>query len=402
MLKTIQNSKFTIQNLVFIALMVFPFVLKAQIGPKVWLDSIAKNNKEIKSSIQFWEAQKLDYRTGLNPPNPTVEYDYLVGSPTGAGNQTDFNVTQSFEFPTTYFKKRSLASELSKQAEFQLKIQRQDVLLEAHLHLMEVIFLNKKQSELKKRLTNVESLNMDFEKRLEKGDGNILDVNKTKIQRIQIEAEEKKVESEKAILLQKLTEMNGGNPVTVTDTFYQVETITLGFDSLEKLIETTDPNLAYLIQQKEISKTQVGLTKALRLPKFETGYHSQAILGQTFRGVHLGISIPLWENRNTVNYQKANVLFSELKIEEHRTEHFFEVKQQYEEYFNLKKSLEAYNAVLSSINSRELLWKALQLGEISVIEYFMETSYYFTTYDAYLQLEKDYYQSIAKLNKYLL
>ena len=369
---------------------------------KVWLNSISKNNKEIKSSIQYWEAQKLEYRTGLNPPNPTLEYDYLVGSPAGAGNQTDFNVTQSFEFPTTYFKKRSLASEQAKQSEFHLKIQRQEVLLEAHLNLLEVIFLNKKQSELKKRLINVETLNKDFETRLEKGDANILDVNKTKIQRIQIEAEARRVESEKAILLQKLTEMNGGNPITVTDTFYQVEAITLGFDSLEKLIETTDPNLAYLIQQKEISETQVGLTKALRLPKFETGYHSQAILGQNFRGVHLGMSIPLWENRNTVNFQKANVLFSEFKIEEHRTEHFFEVKQQYEDYLNLKKSLEAYNTVLTSINSRELLWKAFQLGEISVVEYFMETSYYFTTYDAYLQLEKEYYQSVARLNKYTL
>jgi outer membrane protein, heavy metal efflux system len=369
---------------------------------KVWLDSIAKNNKEIKSSIQFWEAQKLEYRTGLNPPNPTVEYDYLVGSPAGAGNQTDLNVIQTFEFPTTYFKKRSLASEQAKQPEFQLKVQRQDVLLQANLHLLEVIYLNKKQSELRKRLINVESLKKDFETRLEKGDANILDVNKTKLQKIQIETEARRVESEKAILLQKLAEMNGGNPVTLTDTIYQVEAITLGFDSLEKLIESNDPNLKYFMQQKEISETQVGLTKALRLPKFETGYHSQAILGQNFRGIHFGMSIPLWENRNTVSFQKANVLYSELKIEEHRTKHYFEVKQQYEEYVNLKKSLEAYRAVLTSINSRELLWKAFQLGEISVTEYFMETTYFFSTYDTYLQLEKDYYQSMARLNKYTL
>lgn len=388
------------QLLLLIPLVLFN-VCNAQ-TTKSWLDSIAKNNKEIKSTVQFWEAQNLEFRTGLNPPNPTIEYDYLIGSPSGAGNQTDLNIIQSFEFPTSYLKKRSLASEQSKQTEFQLKIQRQEILLEAHLNIIEVIFLNKKSFELKRRLRDVENLNKDFETRLNKGDANILDVNKTKIQRIQIETETRKVESEKAILLQKLTEMNGGNHVSLADTVYQSENITLAFDTLEQLIESQDPTLKYFIQQKSISETQVGLTKAMRLPKFETGYHSQAILGQSFRGVHFGMSIPLWENRNAVKHQKANALFSELKIEEHRTEHYYEVRQQYEEYQSLKRSLEAYREVLSSLNSRGLLWKALQLGEISVIEYFLETSYYFATYDAYLKLEKDYHQSIARLNKFTL
>jgi len=44
--------------------------------------------------------------------------------------------------------------------------------------------------------------------------------------------------------------------------------------------------------------------------------------------------------------------------------------------------------------------KAMQLGEISLNEYFLETTYLFSTYDAYLLLEKEYYQSMARLKKY--
>jgi outer membrane protein, heavy metal efflux system len=50
-----------------------------------------------------------------------------------------------------------------------------------------------------------------------------------------------------------------------------------------------------------IGQQMVEVSKALNLPKFETGYHYQAMLGQRFNGLHLGLTIPLWENKNKVN-----------------------------------------------------------------------------------------------------
>jgi hypothetical protein len=59
------------------------------------LTEIAKNNKTIQANTQYWNAQKVQYKTGNSLYNPTVEYDYLKGSPANAGNQTDFTITQS-------------------------------------------------------------------------------------------------------------------------------------------------------------------------------------------------------------------------------------------------------------------------------------------------------------------
>lgn len=64
------------------------------------LVNIAKNNKTIVANTKYWEAKKLEYQTGLTPYNPKVDYDYLIGTPSNAGNQTDFAITQSFDFPT--------------------------------------------------------------------------------------------------------------------------------------------------------------------------------------------------------------------------------------------------------------------------------------------------------------
>lgn len=44
------------------------------------------------------------------------------------------------------------------------------------------------------------------------------------------------------------------------------------------------------------------------LPKFSAGYSLERTLGQKYQGISVGISIPLWENKNRVKQAKAGVV----------------------------------------------------------------------------------------------
>lgn len=391
-------------KLFYIALFSLAFSqnVQAQSAIDSVLSSIEKNNKTIQANAQFWEYKKLEYRTGLTPNNPTVEYDYMIGSPSNAGNQTDFVVNQSFDFPTAYSKKKQLSNEQIAQSEFHLLSTRQNVLLEAKYVCIELVYRNKFQTELMKRKTNTEKWFVAFQKKLEKGEGNILDVNKAKLQLIEIKAVFQDNLSIINQLNQKLTELNGGIVINFTDTVYlEVATIP-NFVTMETEIESMDPNRKLLEQEKVIGQKQLELTKAMSLPKLETGYHYQAILGQRFSGIHLGLSIPLWENKNKVQAQEANLTFADLNLQEHRNEHYYHIQQSYEKQQNLNLTLKEYESLFDNLNTVELLDKSLTLGEISTIEYFMEMSYYYEALKNYLETEKEYHQTIAELYKYQL
>ena len=366
------------------------------------LADITKNNKTILANAQFWEAQKLQYKTGLTPNNPTVEYDYLVGRPVGAGSQHDFTVALSFDFPTAYIKRNQLAKQQTAQAELQLTATRQNVLLEAKTFCIELVYRNKLNAQLTQQKQNTEKLLGDFQTKLDKGDGNILDVHKTKLQLIEIKKQFQENTSAIAQLNQQLTALNGGNQITFADTIYPVLPNIPVFEQLETEYENADPLRKILEQEKLITQKQVEVSKAMWLPKIEAGYHYQGILGQTYNGIHTGISIPLWENKNTVKLQKSKLLFTELNLQEHRNAYYYEIKQQYEKYTNLKITLTDYQTVFATLNNTTLLNKAFALGQISTIEYFLETNYYYTAYNNYLQTEKEYYQAIAELYKYQL
>ena len=140
----------------------------------------------------------------------------------------------------------------------------------------------------------------------------------------------------------------------------------------------------------------------MNLPKIEAGYHAQGILGQSYRGFHAGIIIPLWENKNKLNAAKSNLDYAVSSTETHRLNHRLENKQYYDQLDIRFKMMQEYKELLSTLNNTILLNKALALGQITIIQYFYDESFYFTAFDKYLQAEWEYQQAVARLYKFQL
>ena len=366
------------------------------------LTEIAKNNKTIQANTNYWNTQKVQYKTGNSLYNPTIEYDYLKGSPANAGNQTDLIITQSFDFPTVYGKKNELAKQLSTQADLQLKAVNQELLLEAKKICIELVYRNKMQVPLTKRKVATEMWLANFKKKLDSGDGTILDVNKAEIQLLEIKKQFQDNASIIAKLKEQLTSLNGGNSINLEDLTYFDVPVIPNFETLEKEIQAQDYLRKSLEQEKVIAQKQIEVSKALALPKMELGYHYQGILGQTYNGIHTGISLPLWESKNTVKLQKAKMVYAESVSTDHSNERYYEVKQLYGRYESLKSILADYEKINQSVEPIRLLDKALAAGQISALEYFVELNYYNTTYNSFLEIEKEYYDVVATLLKYKL
>jgi outer membrane protein, heavy metal efflux system len=363
---------------------------------------VERNNKSIQSNKKYWQAKQAEFKTGLTPYDPQVEYDYLFGSPAGAGNQKDFSFTQRLDFPTVYKRKKDLSGQQIAQTNLQQQVYRQEILLEAKLLTLHVIYLNKKAAELSRRLVTTEKLVQDYQKKLDRGDVIILDVNKAKLQLLNIKSETALNENERQELLTKISELNGGIPVAIYDTLYPPIPIIPDFETLDSTIEANDPIIQLYDQEKEILQQQISVQKAMNLPKIETGYHSQGILGQSYRGFHAGITIPLWENKNKLNAARSNLDYSISNAETHRLEHRLENKRYFDQLDVRLRILQEYKELLLSLNNTGLLNKALALGQITIIQYFYDESFYFTAYEKYLQSEWQYQQAVARLHKYQL
>ena len=366
------------------------------------LEEISKNNKSLIANNQYLQSKKLESRVGNSLYNPFVEVTNLFGASDNKGDQTEIKVIQSFDFPTSYGKRNKVADLKIGQTDFEKDILRQDILLEAKLTCIELIYFNKNKLLLKSRTESMKTLLDLFQLKMDKGEGNILDVNKAKINLLNSNSELMVLENNINELNQKLTELNGGNRIIFNDTLYPVIPVIPDFANLEHIIEEADPHRKSIVQEKLIYQSQVELSKSLSLPKFELGYYYLGLTNQNFNGIHLGFSLPLWENNYRSDFYRSKSLSSDLDLESHDNEHYYEIKKLYDRYEVLKNVLNEYQLTLESINSETLLSNALNLGEISILEYFVELSFYYSSADKYKELEMEYNKVVAEMFKFKL
>ena len=124
--------------------------------------------------------------------------------------------------------------------------------------------------------------------------------------------------------------------------------------------------------------------------------------GQRYNGFLVGISIPLFSNRNNVKQAKAQSLYTDLQLESATTVVENELMQLYNRSVALKASIDEYRTELDRQNSLALLNKAIQAGQISMIEYFVDVTTLYQSLQNYMQLQNEYQKVMAQIYKYQL
>ena len=384
------------KQIITIALCI-PMWMQAQSIDHV-LQSIEQNNKELQSAMQLTKAQKMENRTANNLPDPTVSYSSFYKNGAGPGHGTEFVASQGFDFPTQYItrnRQADLANEaLSKE---QLAIRR-DILLKAKTLCLDLILLNQEKALMDIRKQNADELEALYAKRLEAGDANILEVNKIKMERMNVLTEVAQNDAAHRAALQSLLAMNGNLPLEFADTQYPEVKEILDFNTLRDEVIASDLDLQALSFTTQAAEKQVSVHKQDWLPKLEAGFRRNTDSEMSMNGFMVGGSIPLFSNRKKVQIAKAQALSAQLMQEDAKLQVENNLMALYNEVQQLKEAMDAYDAPLM-VRSLDLLKEALQEGQISLIEYFVEAESVYKNLQARMQLENQYQKVMAAIYK---
>ena len=372
--------------------------LYAQNNTNSVLTSIEENNTTLKALRETAESQKLENRTGIYLSNPEIGFNYLWGNPVDMGNRTDFSVTQTFDIPTITGMKSKVANGKNDLVEWQYKADRMNIMLEAKQYCIELIYYNALGKELNLRLEHAQTIAESYKKRLATGDANKLEYNKIQLNLSSVQGEMSRIEVERNTLLSQLKRLNGGKDVIFDESQFAQIQLPLNFDDWFINAEQKNPVLAYIKQEIEVSKRQVSGSKAMGLPTFSHGYMSEKVVGQRFQGVSVGVSIPLWENKNRVKQAKAAVRAAESREADSKQQFYSNLQIQFNRAMGLQNTAQAYRKSLFTANSTDLLKKALDAGEISLLDYMVEIGLYYETVNQALQAEMDYQKAFAELS----
>ena len=375
----------------------FPMWMQAQSIDQV-LQSIEQNNKELQSALQLNKAQKMENRTANNLPDPTVSYSSFYKNGAGPGHGTEFVASQGFDFPTQYITRNRQADLANRALDSQQLAARRDILLKAKILCLDLILLNQEKALMDIRKQNADELEALYAKRLEAGDANILEVNKIKMERMNVQTEVAQNHASHRSAIQSLLAMNGNLPLEFADTKYPEVKEILDFNTLRDEVMASDLDLQALSFATKAAEKQVSVNKQDWLPKLQAGFRRNTDSEMSMNGFVVGGSIPLFSNRKKVQIAKAQALSAQLMQEDAKLQVENNLMALFNEMQQLKQAMSAYDAPLM-YRSLDLLKQALKEGQISLIEYFVEVESVYKNLQARMQLENQYQKVMASIYK---
>ena len=385
------------KKLIITIALCLPIGMQAQNIEQV-LQSIEQNNKELQSQAQLSKAQKMENRTENNLPDPTVSYSSFYKNGMGPGHGTETVVSQGFDFPTQYITRNRQATLENEAIDIQQQAVRRDILLQAKLLCLDLIQLNQENELIQIRMKNANDLQAMYEKRLQTGDANALEVNKVKMERMNVQTEVAQNNAAHRTALQTLLAMNGNLPLEFSATAYpQVKEIN-DYNTLRDEVIASDLDLQAMGYAARAAEKQVSVDKQNWLPKLQAGFRRNTDSEMSMNGFVIGGSIPLFSNRKKVQIAKAQALSAQLLKEDAQLEKENELMALYNEMKQLKQALDTYDIPLMH-RSLALLKQALEEGQLSLIEYFVEAEGIYKNLQARMQLENQYQKVMANIYK---
>lgn len=365
-----------------------------------YLQTVERKNARLITLQKWLDAEEIKAKTGIYPDNPEISYSYLFGNSAAIGDQEEIEIIQAFKLPGYYISKSATQKLEFQQKQALAEKQRREILNLAEIGYFKLVWLNKKKGLLNSHANDAKKLVELMKAGFEIGEISKPAYDKVRIHALNIQTESQKVQSEIQVQIEHLQQLNGGISIEGTSFNYPLDWELPVLDSLLANLAYENPALLMAHIEIKQSEKEIKHARMNSMPSLEAGYKAETILNQKLQGFHAGISIPLWEKKNSVRYAKLN---SEMARANYTHEKSILKAKVSTLYFEAKALKDSYLKMKQLLNEEQLSGSSLELlqsGQISFYEYFMDISLIMETQLAYLQTENAYFTLISKLKAF--
>ncbi len=361
------------------------------------LSSIEQHSTTLQALRQSTEAEQLGTRSDLGLADPEVGFDYLWGNPSSIGVRKDITITQSFDVATLGGQKRRVAKSQSLVLECQYQAERMALLLDAKQQLIDLTYTNAMLQQVVQRVADAESILQAEQRRLDAGDGTLLDLNNARFTLATLAAQQQQLQAERQVLLSALKQYNGGEPVVYNAIDYPLAALPTDFETWYAQCAANSPLLAEAAANVELSHRMLSLTRSQNLPSLSVGFMSEKTDSEHYQGITTGLSIPLWNNRQKVRQAKAGIAAAEARQNDATLQLHTQLWSLYQRAMSLQSSVATFRQTLQQADNLPLLRRAMEAGQISLPDYLQQTTLYYDAFDQLLAAERDYQHALAEL-----
>lgn len=383
---------------IILAAMAFAAVVSAKAQDiNAVLKSVEQNNMELKALLKGNEVADIENKSQNTLEDLSIEYSPFFQSETSGIASSELVITQGFDFPTLYGARKKAGQLQRNVLDMQYQTARRDILVNAKKLCLDIINYNKQKQLLQERRKNADELLAMFELKFKNGDATSLELNKIKLDRMNLETELVQADTKHANAMQQLQALNGGQPIEVNMTEYPQAPADDEVTMYEKAV-ATDWTVRTAQASVLAAEQDVKVNKQSWIPKFEIGYRRNTEGDNASNGFLIGGSIPLFSSKNKVKIAKARQTEAVMQHANARINAENSARTMINQMKQLKASADAYDVPLMR-QTLKLLRTAVENGEISVTEYYVEADNIYKNMITYMDIERQYQDALTEIYK---
>ena len=362
------------------------------------LQEIERNNLELKALRSENRASVLDMKGENSLEAPSVEYSPFFRNWVSGVASSELVVSQEFDFPTLYAARNKSVKLQQEALDYEYQAARRNVLLTAKQKCFDLVMLDHMRGVLDERMANADELLVMYEKKFAEGGATSIELNRIKMERMDLQAELLQNETLRKKTVQELSLLNGEQPLSVGSLYYPEIKAVESIEALRKEIVDNDAGVHAAEASVALSQQEIRVNKQGWIPKLSVGYRRNTDMSEASNGFLVGASFPIFSNRNKVKASRAKHAAAQLNLDNTRLQVESEAEQQLQELQRLHKAIGIYDLDLLR-QSLLLLKKAVMAGSMSLVDYYTEADRIYQKWQTYLTLENQYHNLWATLNR---
>lgn len=354
-------------------------------------------------------AEKSGLNAEVAPSDPQVDFEYLWPSSAGEANRWSAGISQ--ELPD--FRKMSATRRVIRAIDSLDIIQRRaaaaEATYEAEQRLINLIGARRELMMLQEIHENFDSLTVSYTRAWEKGEVTILDLNKIKIEHARASAADRDAQGKVAALTAEIVALSGGDIsadelVSLVDyPMYHLPESGHGCrpeDGMMEKVVRDSPQFKVLAAQERVAAEKSGLASKERFPKLTLGYVHAYEDGNHFNGLSAGLTLPVFSRKSSKLAAEAEEYAVKSGNMMKTQEMIATANADCARAHTLQRQLAMLGPAVENTNNTRLLKMALEGGEISLLEYLQETSYFVDAAREYNAARLEYALILASLARW--
>lgn len=377
------------------------------------LDIISRNNPSLKVISAENEAEILALKASNIPGKTSVEYSPFFQSGYHGLASSELIVRQSIDFPTLYSTRNKMADAQRSVLEGKLNVEARQIRIEAIKACIDYIGLKKQNEILQRRIAVTDTIADLYQRKFNRGSATLLETNRISLslQDLKRELLQNSIAASEAEAI--LLNLNGGNSIDISRLDYDPSLLanTL-FDSIAVPNSSVTANplsddaASYIAARPEIKAAQaaiqysdreIDMARSSWLPEISLGYRRNTDGRESLNGFLVGLDFSLFSGSKESKAARARKAAAMMLRETETVRVETEIATTLRRLKVLREAIDATDTSLIE-ETLSLYNRSLELGQITLPEYYQETDLLFNRLSERAALINSYYNLASSLS----